>query len=163
MSASHHLDLPFDVLLAVLHSHGRRISRLQRRRARNDEEERHFLRYPPRWCESRWLMYDERSWWVLVCLPVCPCVYVCVSEEKTRKERNHILDFLLGTRFIILLLFLWQNFICRARREDVKAFSVRFYRRLLVCGCQKYDNVDGSRRGVVNSFILYFPYIVTQK
>lgn len=82
-------------------------------------------------------------------------MHVCVSEEKTRKERNHILDFLLDTRFIILLLFLWQNFICRARREDVKAFSVRFYRRLLVCGCQEYDNVDGSRRGVVNSFILY--------
>lgn len=86
---------------------------------------------------------------------MCLRVYVCVSEEKTRKERNHIFDFLLDTRFIILLLFLWQNFICRARRGDVKAFSVRFYRRLLVCGCQKYDNVDGSRRGVVNSFILY--------
>lgn len=47
MSANHHLDLPSDVLLAVLHSHGRRISCLfsyeQRRRACNDEEERNFL------------------------------------------------------------------------------------------------------------------------
>lgn len=80
---------------------------------------------------SRWLMYDERSSWV-VCLPVCSPLYVCVSEEKTLKERNHILDFLLVTRFIILLLFLWQNFILRAGRGDVKASSERFYRRLFL-------------------------------
>lgn len=25
-----------------------------------------------------------------------------------------------------------------------------------MCGCQKYDNVDGSRRGVLNSFFFIY-------
>lgn len=130
MSANHHLDLPSDVLLAVLHSHGRRISRLfsyeqWRRGLVMTKKKEIFLRFPPRWCESRWLMYDERSSWVLACLPVCSSVCVYVSEEKNSERKKSHFGFSSCYPFYHLVaIFMAEFYLPSEERRRESIFGV---------------------------------------